>query len=78
MFWDKLKERKEKKMAEKHAYDVKYENVAVPEVHIHREKGVPMEEEAEGRKEEDFCKEKNTEITYDSVAVPEIHIKKHS
>lgn len=78
MFWDKLKERKEKKMAEKHAYDVKYENVAVPEVHIHREKGSSMEEEAEGRKEEDFCKEKNTEITYDSVAVPEIHIKKHS
>lgn len=78
MFWDKLKERKEKRMAEKHAYDVQYDNVAVPEVHIHREKGSPMEEEAEEMNQENFCKEKNTEITYDSVAVPEIHIKKHS
>lgn len=78
MFWEKLKEKKEKRMAEKHAYDVKYENVAVPEVHIHRDKASLVEEETQETKEEDFCKEKNTEITYDSVAVPEIHIKKHS
>lgn len=78
MFWDKLKERKEKRMAEKHAYDVQYDNVAVPEVHIHREKGSSMEAERKEPEQEEFCKEKNTEITYDSLAVPEIHIKNHS
>ncbi len=75
MFGKILKKRKEEKMAEKHAYDVQYDNVAVPEVHIHRDKATSMEEEAEA---EDFCKTKDTEITYDSVAVPEIHIKKRS
>ncbi len=75
MFGKILKKRKEEKMAEKHAYDVQYDNVAVPEVHIHKEAGKFMEEDAEA---EDFCKTKNTEITYDSVAVPEIHIKKRS
>ena len=63
MFLEKLKERKDKRMAEKHAYDVQYDNVAVPEVHIHREKGSAMEEKAEVLEQENFCKEKNTEIT---------------
>ncbi len=76
MFWKTIKERKEKKMAEKHAYDVQYDNVAVPEVHIHREKGEAMEE-TQMLEGENSGTEKNTEIIYDSVAVPEIHIKKH-
>lgn len=32
MFWKKLK----KKAAEKHNYDLTYDNVAIPEVHTHK------------------------------------------
>lgn len=45
-------------------YDVKYENLAVPEVHT--------EPEAENEEME----ENQESITYESVAIPEIHIRK--
>ena len=49
-------------------FDVKYENLAVPEIHIG-----PKSEEV--RDEIDDAKDTEG-ITYDSVAIPEIHIRR--
>ena len=73
MFW---KKKEKKKVEEKHEYDVQYENVAVPEVHIHKEEGnVSLGKDMLADVDGDSS-EKETMITYDSLAVPEIHIKK--
>ena len=53
-----------KKKEEDHAYDLTYDNLAVPEIHTH--------EPEEAAQEDD----KKPGITYDSVAIPEIHIRK--
>lgn len=63
MFWKKKKQQNKKKTTHE-AYDVKYENLAVPEVHTE-----PEVEEEESEKTQDS-------ITYESVAIPEIHIRK--
>ncbi|MCI5569008.1 MAG: hypothetical protein ACOYBH_06930 [Candidatus Alectryocaccobium sp.] len=49
-------------------FDVKYENLAVPEIHI----GSKSDEV-----QDEIDDEEDTEgITYDSVAIPEIHIRR--
>ncbi len=63
MFWKKKKQQNDKKTTHE-AYDVKYENLAVPEVHTE-----PEVEEEENEETQDS-------ITYESVAIPEIHIRK--
>ena len=63
MFWKKKKQPNDKKTTHE-AYDVKYENLAVPEVHTE-----PEVEEEENEETQDS-------ITYESVAIPEIHIRK--
>lgn len=64
MFWKKKKQQNAKKTTHD-AYDVKYENLAVPEVHTEPETEEEDNEETES-------------ITYESVAIPEIHIRKHN
>ena len=60
----KKKEHKKDNKSTHETYDVKYENLAIPEVHTEPEtENDEMEEELES-------------ITYESVAIPEIHIKK--
>lgn len=49
-------------------FDVKYENLAVPEIHIG-----PKSEEVQDEIDD---KEDTEGITYDSVAIPEIHIRR--
>ena len=63
MFWKKKKQQDGKKTTHE-SYDVKYENLAVPEVHTE-----PEVEDEEGEEEQDS-------ITYESVAIPEIHSRK--
>ena len=53
-----------KKKEEDHAYDLAYDNLAVPEIHTHKIRGSEEENDTESG------------ITYDSVAIPEIHIRK--
>lgn len=65
MFWKKKKQQDGKKTTHE-SYDVKYENLAVPEVHTEPE---VEDEDEEGEEEQDS-------ITYESVAIPEIHIRK--
>ena len=73
MFW---KKKEKKKVEEKHEYDVRYENVAVPEVHIHKEeRNASLGKDINADADADSG-EKETVIAYDSLAVPEIHIKK--
>ena len=55
-----LKKREEK---EKHNYDLTFDNVAIPEVHVKRTES-----------HEDSDKE-NAPISYDNVAIPEVHIR---
>ncbi len=62
MFFKGKKQNKDNKSTHEF-YDVKYENLAVPEVHTEPEAEEEMEEEQES-------------ITYESVAIPEIHIRK--
>ena len=61
MFGKKREKKDEKK---KGAYDVSYENLAVPEVHT------------EPEEKEDHEDDNGESITYDSVAIPEIHIRR--
>ena len=63
MFFKGKKQNKDNKSTHEF-YDVKYENLAVPEVHT--------EPEAENEEME----EDQESITYESVAIPEIHIRK--
>ena len=58
MFWKKLK----KKAAEKHNYDLTYDNVAIPEVHTHKPED---HEETPGE---------DAPVHYDNVA--EVHIRR--
>ena len=60
-----FKKKSDKKNKKKLNFDVKYENLAVPEIHV-------------GTDSEDVQDEiDDTEgITYDSVAIPEIHIRR--
>lgn len=60
MFWEKLK----KKAAEKHNYDLTYDNVAIPEVHTHKPED---HEETPGE---------DAPVHYDNVAIPEVHIRR--
>lgn len=60
MFWKKLK----KKAAEKHNYDLTYDNVAIPEVHTHKPED---HEETPGE---------DAPVHYDNVAIPEVHIRR--
>lgn len=53
-----------KKKEEDHAYDLTYDNLAVPEIHTHKIRGSEEENDTDSG------------ITYDSVAIPEIHIRK--
>lgn len=54
------------KHAERHVdYKVSSENLAMPELHIGKDKG----EEQPEKKDDGF-------ITYENVAIPEVHIKK--
>ncbi|MFR3039142.1 MAG: hypothetical protein ACLTLY_10525 [Agathobacter rectalis] len=55
-----FKNRKEK---EKHNYDLTFDNVAIPEVHVKSTES-----------HEDTNKE-NAPISYDNVAIPEVHIR---
>ena len=48
---------------EKHNYDLTFDNVAIPEVHV----------KSTGS-QEDIDKE-NAPISYDNVAIPEVHIR---
>lgn len=58
--------RKKVKHAERHVdYKVSSENLAMPELHIGKDKG----EEQPEKKDDGF-------ITYENVAIPEVHIKK--
>ena len=59
MFWKKLK----KKAAEKHNYDLTYDNVAIPEVHTHKPED---HEETPGE---------DAPVHYDNVAIPEAFCK---
>lgn len=59
MFWKKLK----KKAAEKHNYDLTYDNVAIPGVHTHKPEDT---EETPGE---------DAPVHYDNVAIPEVHIR---
>lgn len=60
-----FKKKSDKENKKKLNFDVKYENLAVPEIHV-------------GTDSEDVQDEiDDTEgITYDSVAIPEIHIRR--
>lgn len=53
-----------KKKEKDHAYDLTYDNLAVPEIHTHK------------TKESEENNHADSGITYDSVAIPEIHIRK--
>ena len=55
-----FKNREEK---EKHNYDLTFDNVAIPEVHV-----------KSTERHEDTDKE-NAPISYDNVAIPEVHIR---
>lgn len=55
-----LKNREEK---EKHNYDLTFDNVAIPEVHV---KSTESHEDAD---------KENAPISYDNVAIPEVHIR---
>ncbi len=70
MFFKGKKQNKDNKSTHEF-YDVKYENLAVPEVHTEPEAEVHTEPEAEEEMEEE-----QESITYESVAIPEIHIRK--
>ncbi len=61
MFLEKIKE---KKAAEKHNYDLTYDNVAIPEVHTHKPED---HEETPGE---------DAPVHYDNVAIPEVHIRR--
>ncbi len=63
MFFKGKKQNKDNKSTHEF-YDVKYENLAVPEVHT------------EPETEEEEMEEEQESITYESVAIPEIHIRK--
>ena len=54
---------KNKEEKEKHNYDLTFDNVAIPEVHV----------KSTGN-HEDIDKE-NAPISYDNVAIPEVHIR---
>ena len=66
MFWKKKKKQEVK--AEKHDYELTYENVAVPEVHTH----APEEAPASPQEKED----EEESVHYENLAIPEIHIRK--
>ena len=51
-----------KKNKKKH-YNLDYDNLAIPEIHTHKQKNKETPEP-------------KPSITYDTVAIPEIHIKK--
>lgn len=55
-----FKNREEK---EKHNYDLTFDNVAIPEVHV---KSTESHEDAD---------KENAPISYDNVAIPEVHIR---
>lgn len=55
-----LKNREEK---EKHNYDLTFDNVAIPEVHV---KSTESHENTD---------KENAPISYDNVAIPEVHIR---
>ena len=63
MFWKKKKQQDGKKTTHE-SYDVKYENLAVPEVHTE-----PEVEDEEGEEEQDS-------ITYESVAIRRFILEK--
>lgn len=48
---------------EKHNYDLTFDNVAIPEVHV---KSTESHEDAD---------KENAPISYDNVAIPEVHIR---
>ena len=60
MFWKKLK----KKAAEKHNYDLTYDNVAIPEVHNHK------------KQDNEETQRDHAPVHYDNVAIPEVHIRR--
>ena len=64
MFKKKLDKENKKKLD----FDVKYENLAVPEIHI-RPKSEEIRDEIDDAEDTEG-------ITYDSVAIPEIHIRR--
>lgn len=63
-----FKKKSDKENKKKLDFDVKYENLAVPEIHIG-----PKSEKVH----DEIDDAEDTEgITYDSVAIPEIHIRR--
>ena len=54
---------KTKKERHEHNYDLTFDNVAIPEIHTHKQK---KQEEKDP---------KHDPIEYDNVAIPEIHIR---
>ena len=63
-----FKKKSDKENKKKLDFDVKYENLAVPEIHIGSKRDEVQDE---------IDDEEDTEgITYDSVAIPEIHIRR--
>lgn len=63
-----FKKKSDKENKKKLNFDVKYENLAVPEIHVGTD--------SEDVQDEIDDAEDTESITYDSVAIPEIHIRR--
>lgn len=61
--FEKLKKYLKQRRKRKHNYDLTFDNVAIPEVHVKSTES-----------HEDTDKE-NAPISYDNVAIPEVHIR---
>ena len=71
--------KKENIKKKKKSIDLSFDNLAIPEVHLHTasdEENTPNNDSNSDTMEEKTKKKSKPSISFDSVAIPEIHIKK--
>ena len=72
--------KKNKDNAPKKNYNLEYDNLALPEIKIHKNHDKINDNdnthESNNETNNDEAHNKKTDVTYDSVAIPEVHIRK--